>query len=185
MERCGLRLASYLGFVALLCGTSSASAQSVGAAQSFALLGGSTVTAGGTGSVITGNVGVSPGTSLTGFPAEATVVPPFSTHVNDAAAIAAQGSATALYTTLATTGGAVALTAELGGALLGPGTYSFSSAADIATGTTLTLSGAGTYIFQVGSALTARSRAPRRSTAPVSPERWLRKPASRWVSAHR
>jgi hypothetical protein len=75
--------------------------------------------------------------------------------VNDGAAIAAQAAATALYTTLASTGGATALGAELGGASLGPGVYSFASTANIAGTTALTLNGAGTYIFQVGSALTA------------------------------
>ncbi len=111
--------------------------------------------AAGTGSVINGNVGVSPGTSITGFPAGATVVPPFATHANDGSAIAAQGSVGALYTTLAGLGGATAIGPELGGVILTPGTYSFTSTANIAAGTTLTLSGAGTYIFKVGSAITA------------------------------
>jgi hypothetical protein len=157
MKRNGLHLAASAGFAALLYGgygASPASAQSLGAAQSFAIVGGSAVTAGGTGSVIDGNVGVSPGTSITGFPAEATIVPPFSTHPNDAAAIMAQASTTALYTALGT-GVATPIGAELAGANLGPGIYSFSTAADLASGSTLTLSGAGTYIFRVGSALTA------------------------------
>jgi hypothetical protein len=155
MKRNRLCLAASAGFAAILCGTSQASGQSLGAAQSFAVVGGSTVTAAGTGSFITGDVGVSPGTSITGFPAQATVVPPYGTHGNDAAAIAAQGSTGALYTTLMNTGGATLIGAELGGAMLGPGVYSFSSTANIAAGTALTLSGAGTYIFQVGSAVTA------------------------------
>jgi hypothetical protein len=149
----------YLGasavFAMLLWGASPALAQSPGAAQSFAVLGGTTVTAAGTGTVITGDVGVSPGTSITGFPASAVVLPPFGIHANDGAAIAAQASATALYSTLAATGGATPLGAELGGVTLGPGVYSFSSTANIAGTTTLTLSGAGVYIFQVGSAVTA------------------------------
>ena len=64
-------------------------------------MGGSGVTAAGTGTVITGDVGVSPGTSITGFPAGATVAPPFATHANDTAAIAAQSAVTSLYATLA------------------------------------------------------------------------------------
>jgi hypothetical protein len=147
-----------LSCVALLCGSVVTRAQtppSVGAAQSFALLGGSTVTAAGTGSVITGDVGVSPGTSITGFPAGASVVPPYSLHANDGAAIAAQTSTTALYTALVGTGGATPLGPEIGGLTLTPGTYAFSSTANIAAGTAFTLTGAGVYIFKVGSALTA------------------------------
>jgi hypothetical protein len=153
------------GLAALLCGGSPAFAQappSVGAAQSYALLGGSSVTVAGTGSVITGDVGVSPGTSITGIPAGAVVVPPFSTHANDGSAIAAQAAvsgAGGLYTALVNFGGGGAvgtpLGAELGGITLTPGIYIFSSTANIASGQTLTLTGAGTYVFKVGSALTA------------------------------
>jgi hypothetical protein len=153
-----VRLAVSAAVAAFLVGPSSLLAQtapSLGSAQSFAVLGGSAVTAAGTGTVITGDVGVSPGTSLTGFPASATVVPPFSTHVNDGQAIAAQTSTTALYTTLATMGGATALGPEIGGVTLTPGVYQFSSTANIASGTTLTLTGGGVFIFKVGSALTA------------------------------
>jgi hypothetical protein len=158
MSRKSLAAVAVAGLLALLCGASPASAQtapSLGSAQSYAVLGGSAVTAAGTGTVITGDVGVSPGTSITGFPAGAVVVPPFSTHSNDGAAIAAQTSTTALYTTLATMGGATALGPELGGTTLTPGVYTFSSTANIASGTTLTLSGGGVFIFKVGSALTA------------------------------
>jgi type VI secretion system secreted protein VgrG len=158
MKRQALRLAVTVGLAALLCGSVPASAQTpptVAQAQSFAILGGTTVTANGTGSIVTGDVGVSPGTSITGFPAGATVVPPFSTHSNDGAAIAAQTSTTALYTDLATRGGATPLAAELGGTVRTPGVYAFSSTANIASNTTLTLSGAGIYIFQVGSSITA------------------------------
>jgi large repetitive protein len=144
-------------FSAILCVASPAFAQppSLGSAQSFAVLGGQSVTVAGTGTIITGDVGVSPGTSITGIPAGGTVAPPFSTHSNDALAVAAQAAVTSLYSTLAGTTGAVPIVAELGGEVLTPGTYSFGSTANIAAGTTLTLNGAGTYIFQVGSAITA------------------------------
>ena len=132
-----------------------AAAQSLGDAISFAVLGGTAVTAAGTGTIITGDVGVSPGTSITGFPAWATVVPPYATHANDGAAIAAQTSVTALYTSLAAMGGATALGPELSGITVGPGVYAFSSEANLATTGTFTLDGAGIYIFKVGSALTA------------------------------
>jgi hypothetical protein len=154
-----IRLAAVpLVVLATLCGASPAAAQappSLGSAQSYAILGGTSVAANGTGSIITGDVGVSPGTSITGFPAGATVVPPFATHANDGSAIAAQSSTTALYVSLAALGGATPIGPELGGTTLTPGVYSFSSTANIASGTALTLNGGGIYIFKVGSALTA------------------------------
>src|SRR6185436_18758049 len=65
-------LSSFLIIAAVLVAASSqlAMAQSVpplGAADSFAVLGGTAVTATGS-AVISGNVGVSPGTAVTGFP---------------------------------------------------------------------------------------------------------------------
>lgn len=143
-----------VGFAVLLCNPSPAWAQTVGAASSFAIVGGTTVTAAGTGSVINGDVGVSPGTSITGFPAQASTVPPFSTHSNDGAAINAQAATLGLYNFLAAVGGATPILAQLTGQNLGPGTYSIG-AADLATSGTLTLTGAGIYIFQVASSLTA------------------------------
>jgi uncharacterized repeat protein (TIGR01451 family) len=83
------------------------------------------------------------------------VVPPFSTHANDGAAIAAQSSVTALYTFLAPGSCSVPSLMQLSGATFTPGTYCFSSTADLAATGNLTLDGAGTYIFQVGSGLTA------------------------------
>jgi len=93
-----------VGFAALLCGPSSGWAQSLGAAQSFALVGGTSVSATGSGSVVTGDVGVSPGTAITGFPASATVVLPFATHSNDTSAIAAQAAVSTLYPDLVAAG---------------------------------------------------------------------------------
>lgn len=155
MKRISLSLAAS-ALAAVLISPSPAVAQpTVGNAQSYAVLGGTAVTAAGTGTVINGDVGVSPGTSITGFPAGAIVLPPFATHANDGSAIAAQAATGALYTQLATTGGSTPIIAELGGRTLTPGVYSFTSTANIAAGTTLTLSGGGIYIFQVGSALTA------------------------------
>jgi uncharacterized repeat protein (TIGR01451 family) len=158
MNRSHTRLAAIACAAALLYGYGGASAhaQTAGAAQSFAILGGTSVTAaaGATQSLINGDVGVSPGTSITGFPANATAVPPYAVHANTAPAIAAQSAATSLYNSLAAMGAGTPIGTELGGEVYGPGTYSIG-AANIAAGTNLTLSGAGVYVFKVASSLTA------------------------------
>ena len=75
-------LLASLGLAALLLVSAPALAQLMGDAQSFAILGGSAVTANGTGSVINGDVGIAPqpATSITGFPANATITPPQSRY---------------------------------------------------------------------------------------------------------
>jgi hypothetical protein len=127
----------------------------LGAAQSFALVGGTSVSATGTGGVVTGDAGVSPGTAITGFPTSATVVLPFATHSNDTAAIAAQAAVTTLYADLVAAGPCSPLPAQLTGLIVTPGIYCFAAATDLAATGTLTLNGNGVYIFQVGSAITA------------------------------
>jgi hypothetical protein len=153
-----LTSAHLLGCALLLCGASPAEAQtapSLGDAERFAVVAGATVTAALTCTVINGDVGVAPGVTITGIPGSATVVAPYSTHANDAAAIAAQLSAIVLYADLACMGGATTLPHELGGLTLTPGTYSCPITAGIATGATLTLDGAGVYVFQIGTTMTA------------------------------
>lgn len=156
MKRSTNALASVLAVAALLAFAPDAAAQSLGAAESFAIVAGTAVTAacGATTTLVSGDVGVSPGTSITGFPACATAVPPYATHANDGAAIAAQAATLSLYNSLVAMGAGTAIGNELGGEVYGPGTYSIG-AANIAANANLTLSGAGVYIFKVGSALTA------------------------------
>ena len=132
---------------------------SVGAAQSFAVKGGTSVTAASLGpveTVINGDVGVSTGTSITGFP-PATTTPPFVVHLpNDPATILANASILSLYNDLAARSGATPIGTVLGGQSLGPGIYSIGPGVGLlAANTNLTLIGAGTYIFQVANALTA------------------------------
>lgn len=167
MTRTQLTLAAGMTFTALLCSPSLSFCQSLGAAQNFAILGGSAVTAavGGAPSQIVGDVGVSPGLSITGFPPAlgGIVVPPFVLHntpPNDAASIAAQAAVTALFTDLTTRGGsATTIPDQLAGQDYGPGVYSLG-AANLASGGLLRLTdptGNGTFIFRVSSSLTTIS----------------------------
>jgi len=143
------------GLALLACASTPLLAQSLGAASSFAVEGFAGVTAAGAaGTVVTGDVGSSPSASITGFP-PALVAPPFGLHPNDAAAIAAQAADVTLFTTLRTGACTDNLGAQLSGTSIGPGIHCFSSAADLAALGTMTLSGAGTYIFRVPTALTA------------------------------
>jgi hypothetical protein len=129
-----------------------ATAPSLGAAGSFAVLGASTVTCTGA-SAITGDVGVSPGSAITGFP-PCTLTGSF--HAADAVSLQAQANATTAYNELAGAACTTDLTGQdLGGMTLSPGVYCFSSSAQL-TGT-LHLSGGGIYIFQIGSTLTTAS----------------------------
>jgi len=125
--------------------------------SSFGVLGGSAITnTGPTG--VNGNLGISPGTSVTGFPPG--VVTAGSMHLNDAVAAQAQSDLTTFYNQLAGSPCTANLTGQdLGGLTLMPGVYCFDSSAQL-TGT-LILNGAGnsaaTFIFKIGSTLTTAS----------------------------
>ena len=75
--------------------SASAAAINLRTADSFAVLGGSTVTNTGP-SVITGDIGVSPGSAITGFP-PGIVIPPYTLHAADAVAAQGQSDLTTAY----------------------------------------------------------------------------------------
>jgi type VI secretion system secreted protein VgrG len=125
----------------------------------FAVLAGSTVTNTGS-SAIVGNVGVSTGTSITGFPPGTVTGGTF--HPGDAVAATGQTDLTTAYNAAAGAACGDNLTGhDLGGLTLTPGVYCFSSAAQL-TGT-LVLNALGNskaqFIFQIGSGLTTASSA--------------------------
>jgi hypothetical protein len=130
----------------------------LGTAAPFAVLAGSTVTNTGP-SVIDGDLGVSPGTAITGFP-PGSVTAPGTINDANAAAMQAQNDVTTAYNALAGLSATSTLTGtNLGGLTLTPGVYFFASSAQL-TGT-LTLNAEGdpnaVWVFQVGSALTTAS----------------------------
>ena len=131
------------------------SAPALGTAESFAVLGGSTVTNTGS-TVINGDLGVSPGLAITGFP-PGVIVPPGAPHAGDAVAAQAQSDVATVYTSLANQPCHVNLSGiDLGGLTLTPGVYCFDSAAQLTGQLTLDLQGDSNalFIFQIGSALT-------------------------------
>ncbi len=129
----------------------SPAAVNLGTAANFAVLAGSTVTCTGASAVV-GAVGVSPGTSITGFPPCALTG---TKHEADGVALQAQIDLTTAYDDAAGRACDVNLTGQdLGGLTLGPGVYCFNSSAQL-TGT-LTLQGGSNavWIFKIGSTLT-------------------------------
>ncbi len=131
----------------------------LGTAESFAVLGGSTVTNTGP-TIVTGDLGVSPGTAVTGFPPG--IVIGGTIHAADAVALQAQSDTTTAYNNLAGQACDFNLTGQdLVGMTLVPGVYCFSSSAQL-TGT-LTLNAQGdpnaVWVFQIGSTLTTASNA--------------------------
>ncbi|MDQ6655154.1 MAG: autotransporter domain-containing protein [Verrucomicrobiota bacterium] len=127
----------------------------LGGAENTAVLAGSTVTNTGP-SVISGDVSVSPGTAITGFP-PGTVINGI-IHSNDAAAIAAHAGALGAYNQLANEMATMNLTgSNLGGLTLLPGVYHFDTFAQLSG--TLILDTQGNpnaaFHFQIGTALLA------------------------------
>jgi len=159
-NRAGVRsAAAVLGLMGatVLTSPSHAQAPSLLTAGSFGVLAGSTVTNTGS-TVINGNVGVSPGTAIIGFPPG--LVNGGGIHAADAVALQAQIDNTNAYNVLAGRPITTNLTGQdLGGKTLVAGVYGFNTSAQL-TGT-LTLNGQGNpnsvFIINVGSTLTTAS----------------------------
>ena len=123
----------------------------LGEADSFAVLGASTVTSAGV-STLTGNLGVSPGTAMTGFP-PGTVNGTM--HSADAAANQAQADVGTAYADAAGRAPAAPVAGTLGGLTFTRGVY---KSATFGVAGTLTLDAqndpTAVFIFQAGSTLT-------------------------------
>ncbi len=135
MKRTCFSLVTSVAFTALLCGPVPALAQTappLGAVQSFAVLGGSGVTAAGpAGTVIDGDVGSAPTSTVDGFP-PAVVTAGYTIYTADNAVTAnARTDATTAYGNLASQvcpAGNIIAGGTLGGLNLVPGVYCMAAA---------------------------------------------------------
>jgi len=149
-------LKSVVVIIALVMGLTgliqAATSVNLGTADSFAILAGSTVTNTGS-SVINGNLGLSPGTSVTGFPPG---IVNGTQYVANATAVQAQTDLTAAYNNAAGQTPVSTVPTELGGTTKTAGSYDSSSGTFGITGT-LTLDAQGNpnavFIFKTASTL--------------------------------
>jgi len=127
----------------------------LGTAGGFAVLAGTTVTNTGA-STVAGDLGVSPGTAVTGFPPG--LVSGGVVHAADAPGDAAQADLTIAFNDAAGRASTGAVTADLGGQTLVPGVYTGGA---LALGGTLTLDGLGdagaVFVFRAASTLVTAS----------------------------
>jgi type VI secretion system secreted protein VgrG len=161
LQRCALRAALIVPFAAFFYSPSTALAGLIvplGSEESFAVLGASTVTNTGS-TVIIGDLGLSPGTSITGF---GPGLVNGKVHDTDAVALQAQGDALTAYNTLTglTVGVGDTLTGtDLGGQTLVPGVYFFATSAQLTGALTLNARGDpnALFVFLIGTTLTTAS----------------------------
>ncbi len=129
----------------------------LGTAANFVILGASTVTNTGPTVISGGNLGLSPGTSVTGFP-PGTFVAPANEQITTPAAAQGEADADIAYIYEAGLPGGAALPTDLSGLTLTQGLYKNAVAVTLNSGT-LTLDAQGNtnavFIFQIGSTFTS------------------------------
>ena len=135
--------------------TAQAAHVGLGTAGPFSALAGSAVTNTGP-STLWGDLGVSPGTAISGFPpgtVDGTV------HANDAVAARAQDDLVTAYDDAAGRTSSATVSADLAGSTLAPGVYTSASSLGLSGDLTLDAQGDpdAVFVFQAGSTLTAGS----------------------------
>ena len=136
-----------------------AAAAPLGTASTFAVLASQTVTNTGP-TMVNGNLGVSPGSAVTGFPPG--TVTGGTVHSADAVAVQAQMDTTTAYNNLAGQVCNTNLTGQnLGGLTLTPGVYCFNTSAQLTGAVTLDARGDSNavFVFQMGTTLTTATTA--------------------------
>ncbi len=154
--RAGIALAVSLAFAAIPAAAQAQSQIDLGTAIPFVVLAGSTVTNTGP-SVLNGDLGVAPGTSLVGFGLPAVVNG--ATHNNDGVAQNAKSDLTTAYNVAAgqpVSPGNVLTGTNLGNRTLNAGAYRYASSAQLTGALTLDAEGDpnAQFVFQIGSTLT-------------------------------
>jgi hypothetical protein len=128
----------------------------LGSAATFEILAGSTVTNTGATVITGGDLGLSPGSAVTGFP-PGILTPPAVMHVTDPIAAQAQLDLTTAYLYTAGLPGGAVLAGDISGLTFTPGLYKNSSTVILSAGN-VTLDALGnanaTFIFQISSTLT-------------------------------
>ncbi len=145
-------LAMALLLAATLAASAHAASVGLGTAESFSVLGGSAVTNTGP-STLGGDLGVSPGTAISGFPPGTVsgVV-----HANDAVALQAQSDLTTAYDDAAGRSSTATVSADLAGQRLTSGVYTSATSLGLSGDLTLDAQGdaGAVFVFQAGSTLT-------------------------------
>jgi hypothetical protein len=122
----------------------------LGSASNFAVLAATTVTNAGDSVVTGGDIGVFPGTAITNFP-PGILTPPATEESASPTASQAQADASTAFAYYNGLTGATSIGPTLDALTFTPGLYNAAAILTLHAGQTVTLSGSGTYVFQIGS----------------------------------